>query len=66
MANKSLAWRGNKTTFYFDFLLGGRRPSLKYASNGELGLILGGFSRKIGVLGLVSLVVDTSNITCTG
>ena len=25
LANKSWAWRGNKTTSYFDFLLGGRK-----------------------------------------
>src|SRR6266568_6898513 len=33
LANQSPAWRGNKTTFYFDFLLGGRGPSgdLRYA-----------------------------------
>ena len=27
LASKSWAWRGNKTTSYFDFLLGGRRSA---------------------------------------
>jgi hypothetical protein len=34
-ANQSPAWRGNKTTFYFDFLLGGR-GSLRVELRAEL------------------------------